>query len=412
MPITDPPPPMASTHRTRKSSTLLTPTINTKPSRSRISPSSLSLPLEPSPDFFPTSKAEILRLVSVISIATFIAVVCNYIAAVVNQQPKPFCTSNSELEGALSDFCEPCPSNGVCYDGKLECAHGYQKHGDSCIEDSKVSQAAKELYKFVEDHVCKEYAQHMCGGTGAIWVQEDGVLNKFGETMMMNYYGLSDVAYGHAKQRAIEAVGELLERRTDHHGIKEVKCPDQLAQKHMPLSCLVQQWIVENTIAILAACALLVGCFVILLRVRRRHYLSLRAEELYNEVCDVVEEKALLSRSTNYESEPWVIASWLRDYLLSPTERKDPILWKKVEELVREDSRLEQYPKVVKGESKVVWEWQVEGSLSSSGKKRAHNRRKPESSHNQRKPESGEGMDLSSRGKNWVPKAVATALHN
>ncbi|CAH9086681.1 unnamed protein product [Cuscuta europaea] len=185
--------------------------------------------------------------------------------------------------------------------------------------------------------------------------------------------------------------------------IKEVKCPDQLAQKHLPLSCLVQQWIVENTTAILAACALLVGCFVILLRVRRRHYLSLRAEELYNEVCDVVEEKALISRSTNYESEPWVIASWLRDYLLSPAERKDPLLWKKVEELVREDSRLEQYPKVVKGESKVVWEWQVEGSLSSSGKKSAHNRRKLES---------GEGMDLSSQGKSWVPKAVAAALHN
>lgn len=30
----------------------------------------------------------------------------------------------------------------------------------------------------------------------------------------------------------------------------------------------------------------------------------------------------------------------------------------KVEELVQEDSRLDRYPKLVKGESKVVWEWQ------------------------------------------------------
>lgn len=29
-----------------------------------------------------------------------------------------------------------------------------------------------------------------------------------------------------------------------------------------------------------------------------------------------------------------------------------------VEELVQEDSRVDQYPKLVKGESKVVWEWQ------------------------------------------------------
>ncbi|KAI8546772.1 hypothetical protein RHMOL_Rhmol07G0145400 [Rhododendron molle] len=41
-----------------------------------------------------------------------------------------------------------------------------------------------------------------------------------------------------------------------------------------------------------------------------------------------------------------------------------------VEELVQEDSRLDQYPKLVKGESKVVWEWQVEGSLSSSKKRK------------------------------------------
>lgn len=29
-----------------------------------------------------------------------------------------------------------------------------------------------------------------------------------------------------------------------------------------------------------------------------------------------------------------------------------------VEELVQEDSRLDRYPKLVKGEAKVVWEWQ------------------------------------------------------
>lgn len=29
-----------------------------------------------------------------------------------------------------------------------------------------------------------------------------------------------------------------------------------------------------------------------------------------------------------------------------------------VEDLVKEDSRVDQYPKLLKGESKVVWEWQ------------------------------------------------------
>lgn len=95
-----------------------------------------------------------------------------------------------------------------------------------------------------------------------------------------------------------------------------------------------------------------------------------RAEEIYNKVCDLLEENALISRSIDGEGEPWVVASWLRDYLLSPRERKDPLLWRKVEELVQEDSRLDRYPKMVKGEAKIVWEWQVEGSLSSSGKRK------------------------------------------
>ncbi|KAJ8465020.1 hypothetical protein OPV22_027572 [Ensete ventricosum] len=41
------------------------------------------------------------------------------------------------------------------------------------------------------------------------------------------------------------------------------------------------------------------------------------------------------------------------------------MLWKKVEEMILEDSRIDQYPKLIKGESKVVLEWQVDGPLTS-----------------------------------------------
>lgn len=118
----------------------------------------------------------------------------------------------------------------------------------------------------------------------------------------------------------------------------------------------------------------LVGCVWMLLRVHQRHYLSVRAEELYEQVCDTLEEAALVSRSINGEGEgePWIVASWLRDNVLTPKERRNPMLWKKVEELVQEDSRLDRYPKMLKGEPKVVWEWQVEGSsMRSSGKKKS-----------------------------------------
>jgi hypothetical protein len=47
-------------------------------------------------------------------------------------------------------------------------------------------------------------------------------------------------------------------------------------------------------------------------------------------VCDILEERALMSKRVNAECEPWVVASRLRDHLLSPKERKDFVLWKKV----------------------------------------------------------------------------------
>lgn len=37
-----------------------------------------------------------------------------------------------------------------------------------------------------------------------------------------------------------------------------------------------------------------------------------------------------MSKSVNGECEPWVVASRLRDHLLLPNERKDPVIWKKV----------------------------------------------------------------------------------
>jgi len=38
----------------------------------------------------------------------------------------------------------------------------------------------------------------------------------------------------------------------------------------------------------------------------------------------------MMAKSMNNEGDPWVVASWLRDHLLLPRERKDAKLWKKV----------------------------------------------------------------------------------
>jgi hypothetical protein len=86
----------------------------------------------------------------------------------------------------------------------------------------------------------------------------------------------------------------------------------------------------------------------------RRKRLLARAEQLYLQVCEVLGERSMESS----DEAKWVVASRLRDHLLLPSERKLKTLWKEVELMVQEDSRIDQYQKMVKGELRIVWEWQ------------------------------------------------------
>ncbi|XP_052170619.1 uncharacterized protein LOC127786907 isoform X3 [Diospyros lotus] len=306
---------MASTPTTKRSKPGLTnPNRKTKLTNNNHTPSSSSSSshhsflMEPPPGFLP-SKSELFRLIAVVAIAASVAVACNYMATFLSRQPKPFCDSNADLDFAISDF--------------------FQIPGDK------------------------------------LWNELDGF-------KQMENHGLDTPVYDYAKQKAMETVGKSLEMRTNTLGIKELKCPDLLVEQYKPLTCYIRQWVAQHALVLVPFCALLIAGTRLSLIIRRRYYLSSRAEQLYNQVCDILEERAL----TSSEGEPWVVASWLRDHLLLPKERKDPTLWQKVEELVQEDSRLDRYPKLVKGESRVVWEWQVEGSLSSQRKRKKGEERK------------------------------------
>ncbi|KAF5207659.1 Man1-src1p-carboxy-terminal domain protein [Thalictrum thalictroides] len=343
-----------------------------KRSSASSSSSSYGFLKEPSPDLFP-SKEDIFRLFGVIAIAVSVAITCNYGVNVLNFKPKPFCDSHGAYEDLTPEFCEPCPKNGECINGNLECIHGYKKHGRSCVEDGEINQTAKKLSELVKLHVCEAYVRFSCERIGTIWVQETELWDKLDEHQMKENFGLKNESYVYSKHKAMETIDSSLETRTDLRGIKELKCPDWLAEQYKPLSCYIRQWVYSHALIIGPVSALLVGIVTTLIlsirRIRRSQYLSTRAEQLYHQVCEILEENAIAANNVNGKSEPWVVASRLRDHLLLPKERRDPFLWKKVEELVQEDSRLDQYPKLVKGESKVVWEWQVEGSLSSSRKR-------------------------------------------
>ncbi|GJU22510.1 inner nuclear membrane protein [Tanacetum coccineum] len=328
------------------------PSSTPKPRKRRIKNPPILSSIEPPATLLP-SKADLLKALAVLSVAISVSIVCNLVVKFFNRVPKPFC--NSEFDSYLSDGCDPCPSHGICNEGKLECMSGYVRHGRSCLEDGDINEMAKNLAKMVESHACESYSKYLCQGVGKVWVQGDELWNNMDK---------NNATYLYAKQKAVEIVDNLLETRDTSIGIKELKCPDLLVEHYKPLSCSIRLWLLEHAVFIL------VGCGLIMQKVRRRQYLSVRSEELYEQVCEMLEESALLSRSIDSEGEPWIVASWLRDHILTPKERRDPLLWKKVEELVQEDSRLDRYPKILKGDPKVVWEWQVEGSLRCSGKKK------------------------------------------
>ncbi|CAB4279298.1 unnamed protein product [Prunus armeniaca] len=332
--------------------------------------SSIASTLEPSQNFFP-SKEEFSRLTVVLAIAASVALTLNFLSStLINRHSKPFCDSSLDSLDFLPDSCEPCPSNGRCYQGKMECLQGFKKRVKLCIEDGDINETAKKLAERVEIRLCEALAEFLCYGTGTIWVEENDIWNDLDKRELLEHVGPDNAIYMYTKERTMETVNRMLDTRTSSRGVKELKCPDMLAEHYKPFSCRIRQWISEHALLILPVCALLVGSTFILWKLRRRRCLSTRVDELYQQVCEVLEEKAFMSKSVNSECEPWVVASRLRDRLLLPKERKDPVLWKKVEELVQEDSHVDCYPKLVKGESKVVWEWQVEGSLSSSRRMR------------------------------------------
>lgn len=108
-------------------------------------------------------------------------------------------TLSEELNFVATDWCEPCPANGECYQGKLQCNHGYRKQGTLCIEDGAINESTKKLVlsympyldnpslvwflkkvcnwlccclqvRHFERKVCEAYALNECYGTGTIWV--------------------------------------------------------------------------------------------------------------------------------------------------------------------------------------------------------------------------------------------------
>ncbi|NP_001143585.1 uncharacterized protein LOC100276289 isoform 1 [Zea mays] len=314
---------------------------------------------EPPPGLFP-AREDLVRLLAVIFIAAAAAAACS----VLNRRPEPFCDSPQWPDDYADDSCQPCPPNGRCVDGELECVQGFKRHGKACIEDGLLIQRANKILR-----ICDQHARALCGHSAEILFQEHEVSNAIDELLSKIPAGLTEDGLQLVKTRVLESAGGFFDTTFTSSKVKVYKCPELVAELHMPMGCRVRQWIFRNTTSVAIFCILFAALLWILWIIYKRRTLSNRAEQIYEQVCEILEDNAVNAEIDNSNSEVWVVTSWLRDHLLVPQERKNAFLWKKVEELIREDSRIDQYPKVIKGESKVVYEWQASGSLSAKIKK-------------------------------------------
>ncbi|KAM0854381.1 hypothetical protein ACQ4PT_050461 [Festuca glaucescens] len=263
-----------------------------------------------------------------------------------------------------ADSCEPCPENGRCVDGKLECVRGFKKYGNRCVEDGLLTRTANKIAELLQRRVCDEHAQALCGQPGKISFKQLDISNMADELLSNDPAHLTADGIQVVKDRVLQSAHGFFETTSTDDEAEAFKCPDLVAELHRPLDCQVRQWIARNVVFVATFSILFAALLRILWSVYKRQALSKRAEKIYEQVCEILEETAINAKIGNSECEPWVVTSWLRDHLLVTRERRNALLWKKVEELILEDSRIDQYPKVIKGESKVVLEWQASGSLS------------------------------------------------
>ncbi|CAL4951843.1 unnamed protein product [Urochloa decumbens] len=314
---------------------------------------------EPPPGLFP-AREDLLRLLAVLTIAAAVAAACSRL----NRRPEPFCDSHLQApDDYADDSCQPCPQNGRCVDGQLECIQGFKRYGTSCIEDGLLSQTATKISELLQLKICDQHARALCGHHAKILFPKHEVSDTVDELLSKNPAGLTQDGIELVKARVLESAQGFFE--TTFTSNKASYAPD-LSSSSMDL---YKYHLCDNH--------LYPALLWILWIIYRRQTLSNRAEQIYEQVCEILEDNAVNVKIGNSNCEPWVVASWLRDHVLVPRERKNAFLWKKVEELILEDSRIDQYPKVIKGESKVVYEWQASGSLSGRKMKKVQGAREP-----------------------------------
>jgi hypothetical protein len=111
-----------------------------------------------------TWKEQLGQILAILVVATLVYYSTSVTIQWLQEASKPFCDDKESLQVMVSGDCIPCPENGQCRNGRLQCLPGFRQHGRSCVPDKEVDRNAQELVHFaaaVVVFLCKEIHQRI-----------------------------------------------------------------------------------------------------------------------------------------------------------------------------------------------------------------------------------------------------------
>ncbi|KAI5082124.1 hypothetical protein GOP47_0001867 [Adiantum capillus-veneris] len=292
---------------------------------------------------------QLLQFAAVVVVAAVVAFLGITFVEWRKRQSLPFC------DPYQSESCLPCPENARCIGGDMECSSGFNRHGKFCVRDRDIEKSVKAIEEFIVQKVCGHYTLPFCKQIGPEQLTVLEATQLLENVKLVEVLSINPETFKLAGQQGLETAKNRLIRTQNVQGLLELQCPTDLLEYYKPYWCRAQEWILSHYSTLLILIPLMILPVIVLRGAYRNRKVSKRAEQLYVQVCEALEEK---SRNNASGNEKWIVASHLRDHLLTLRERQYNAVWHAVEQMVCKDSRIDQYPKLVKGESKVVWEWQ------------------------------------------------------
>lgn len=271
--------------------------------------------------------------------------------------------------------CRHCPTNGTCVDGKLSCEAGFVVVGGKvCVEDQESSVFGEELANEANKILSHVAGDAECRGIESRFLSRSDLREilrpEYSKTSTGGLFFWGTRKFDPAK---FDVSFDKAIRRLEGEGFPDVHISQSGFSSNSPvmsLRCTAKLALRRNwrvVAAFIAACLLLL-CLKIWLYIRRRQKEEL--EGAFGLALGYLREQK--TGFVHREEELAFISDVVlrQEVLGSPTE-KTVRLWKKVEAMLRNDSRVAwSANRVVKGVPSNTFEWRgrlAKGSVYSSG---------------------------------------------